>query len=301
MSQQKIKESLVFKKDVVLKSASDDELEELEYLFSKTLFNEDGKVTNEKQYNVRGELMQEYIYKYNESGFLVEEILQEEDGMIAVHKTWDIDDKGKILREFHHYMDETYDTVTFYYDDQGKLIKKETIDPDGDLESIEQLTWDGDHITQMLMQDADGDVLSEKKTRYDDKGNIIEVEEYDGSVDDLSKKEIEYYPSGNQKQVLTYNDAGQLVEKVQMKEDAEKRIVQIVEETTARKSTINFTFDGKGNIIHQEEFNRNGELVGKVSRMYDENNRLVSSTVFIHGDGRGLSRNYTLRQEYVYY
>ncbi len=301
MSQQKIKESLVYKKDLVLKSASDDELEELEYLFAKTQFNKDGKVINEKQYNASGQLMQEYIYKYNESGFLVEEILQEEDGMIAVHKTWEVDDKGKILREFHHYMDETYDTLTFFYDDQGKPIKKETIDPDGDLESIEQLTWDGDHITQVLMQDADGDVLSEKKTRYDDQGNIIEVEEYDGSVGESSKKEIEYYPSGNQKQVLTYNDSGQLVEKVQMKEDAEKRIVQVVEETTARKNTINFSFDGKGNIIHQEEFDRNGELAGKVNRVYDENNRLLSSKVFIRGDGRGLSRNYTLRQEYVYY
>jgi hypothetical protein len=198
-------------------------------------------------------------------------------------------------------MDETFDTVTFFYDDKGKLIKKETVDPDGDLESIEQFTWVGDNITQMLMQDADGDVLSEKNTRYDDKGNIIEVEEYDGSAGDSSKKEIEYYPSGNQKQVLTYNDAGQLVEKVQMKEDSEKKIVQVVEETTARKSTINFTFDGKGNIIQQEEFNRNGELVGKVSRMYNEHNMLLSSKVFIHGDGRGLSKNYTLRQEYVYY
>lgn len=301
MSQQRIKESLVFKKDLVLKSASDDELEELEYLFSKTVFNEDGKVINEKQYNARGVLMQEYIYKYNESGFLIEEILQEEDGIIAVHKTWEVDDKGKILRELHHYMDETFDTVTFFYDDKGKLIKKETVDPDGDLESIEQFTWVGDNITQMLMQDADGDVLSEKNTRYDDKGNIIEVEEYDGSAGDSSKKEIEYYPSGNQKQVLTYNDAGQLVEKVQMKEDSKKKIVQVVEETTARKSTINFTFDGKGNIIQQEEFNRNGELVGKVSRVYDEHNMLLSSKVFIHGDGRGLSRNYTLRQEYVYY
>ena len=301
MSQQKIKESLVFKKDLVLKSASDDELEELEYLFSKTVFNEDGKVINEKQYNARGELIQEYIYKYSGSGFLIEEILQEEDGIIAVHKTWDLDDKGKILREFRHYMDETFDTVTFFYDDKGKLIKKETIDPDGDLENIEELTWDDGYIARMLVKDADGNVLSEKNTRYDDKGNIIEVEEYDGSVGDSSKKEIEYYPSGNQKQVLTYNDSGQLVEKVQMKEDAEKRIVQVVEETTARKSIINFTFDEKGNIINQEEFNRNGELVGKVSRIYDEHNMLISSKVFIHGDGRGLSRNYTLRQEYLYY
>lgn len=301
MGSQKIKESLVYKKDLVLKSATDQELEEHEYLFSRTIYNEDGKVTSEKQYDNQGELVQDYIYTYNDKGGLIEEKLQEADGFIAVHKSFEVDDKGKILKEFRHYMDESFDTVVFHYDEKGKLVKKETFDPDNDLESTEEFSYDVDKINRHVVTDADGDILSEKKNAYDDKGNVVETEEFDGSVGESVKTVTEYHPSGNKKEVLTYNGADQLIEKVTLKEDAQGKIEQVVEESTSKKNTINFTYDANGNVVHQDEFDRSGELIGKVSRVYDGNNKLVSSNVFIHGGGRGLSRNYTLRQEYVYY
>jgi antitoxin component YwqK of YwqJK toxin-antitoxin module len=301
MGSQKIKESLVYKKDLVLKSATDQELEEHEYLFSRTIYNEDGKVTSEKQYDNQGELVQDYIYTYNDKGYLIEEKLQEADGFVAVHKSFEVDDKGKVLKEFRHYMDETFDTVVFHYNEKGKLVNKETFDPDNDLESTEEFSYEGDRVNRHVVSDADGDILSEKKTTYDDKGNAIKIEEFDGSVGESVKTVTEFHPSGNKKEVLTYNSADQLIEKVTLKEDAQGRIEQVVEESTSKKNTINFTYDAKGNVVHQDEFDRNGEMIGKVNRVYDGNNNLVSSNVFIHGGGRGLSRNYTLRQEYVYY
>ena len=301
MGSQKIKESLIYKKDIVLKSATDQELEEHEYLFSRTIYNEDGKVISEKQYDAKGELIQDYIYSYNEHSYLIEEKLQEADGFIAVHKSFDFDEKGKIAKEFRHYMDESFDTIVYHYDEDGKLIKKETFDPDNDLETVEEFSYDGDRISRHQVADADGDILSEKKTTYDEKGNPLETEEYDGSVSESVKTMTEYHPSGNKKEVLTYNSADQLIEKVTLKEDAQGRIEQVVEESISKKNTINFTYNANGNVVYQDEFDRNGEMIGKVSRVYDENNKLVSSNVFIHGGGRGLSRNYTLRQEYVYY
>jgi len=301
MGSQKIKESLVYKKDIVLKSATDQELEEHEYLFSRTIYNEDGKVISEKQYDAKGELIQDYIYSYNEHSYLIEEKLQEADGFIAVHKSFDFDEKGKIAKEFRHYMDESFDTIVYHYDEDGKLIKKETFDPDNDLETVEEFSYDGDRISRHQVADADGDILSEKKTTYDEEGNPLETEEYDGSVGESVKTVTEYHPSGNKKEVLSYNSSGQLFEKVTLKEDAKGRIIQVVEESTTKKSTINFTYDASGNVVYQDEFDRNGEITGKVSRVYDESNKLVSSNVFIHGGGRGLSRNYTLRQEYLFY
>ncbi len=301
MGSQKIMESLVYKKDLVLKSSSDQELEEHEYLFSKTLYNKDGKVIGEKQYDAKGELVQDYIYTYNDNGHLIEEKLQEADGFIAVHKSFEVDDKGRILKEYRHYLDESFDTIVYHYDGNGKLIKKETFDPDNDLETIEEFSYEGDKIIRYLVSGADEEVLSEKKTTYDEKGNPVETEEYDGSVGESVKTVTEYHSSGNKKEVLSYNSSGQLFEKVTLKEDAKGRIIQVVEESTTRKNTLNFTHDDQGNVIYQDEFDRNGEMIGKVSRVYDENNKLVSSNVFIHGGGRGLSRNYTLRQEYIFY
>jgi YD repeat-containing protein len=301
MGIKKIKESLVYKKDLVLKSATDQELEEHEYLFSRTLYNESGKVISEKQFDSQGELVQDYVYAYNDQGYLIEEKLQEADGFVAVHKSFEVDDKGRIIKEFRHYMDESFDTIIYHYDENGKLIKKETFDPDNDLESTEEFEYKDDRISRHLVTDSDGDTLSEKKISYDENGNPLETEEFDGSVGESVRTVNEFYASGNKKEVLTYNNAGQLIEKVILKEDAQGRITQVVEESTTKKNTINFTYDANGNVVYQDEFDRNGEMTGKVSRVYDENNKLVSSNVFIHGGGRGLSRNYTLRQEYVYY
>ncbi len=301
MRSQKIKESLVFKKDIILKSATDQELEEHEYLFSKTVYNEDGKVISEKQYDAQGELVQDYIYNYNEQGFLIEEKLQESDGFIAVHKTFEVDDKGIVLKEFRHYMDESFDTIIYNYDEDGKLVKKETFDPDNELETVEKFSYEGNKLSRHLITDTNDEVLSDKKIVYNEMGNPLEIEDYDGSVGESVKKTTEYYPSGNKKQVLSYNDAGQLFEKVSLKEDGKGKIIQVIEESTSKKNTINFSYDDHGNVIYQDEFDRNGEMIGKVSRVYDEDKKLVLSNVFIHGGGRGLSRNYTLRQEYVYY
>lgn len=301
MGSQKIKESLVYKKDLILKSATDQELEEHEYLFSRTIYNENGKVTSEKQYDSQGELVQDYIYTYNDEGFLIEEKLQEADGFVAVHKSFEVENKGKILKEFRHYMDESFDTVVFHYDENGKLVKKEIFDPDNDLETVEEFSYYGDRINGQVVIDADGDILSEKKTIYDEKGNTIETDEFDGSTGESVKTVNEYHPSGNKKEVFIYNGAGQLIEKVTLKEDAQGRIAQVVEESTSNKNTINFSYDANGNVVYQDEFDRNGEKIGKVSRVYDEKNKLLSSNVFIHGGGRGLSRNYTLRHEYMYY
>lgn len=152
----KINVTVVYKKDIVLKSASEDHLEEVEYVLSKTTYNTKGEVISEIQYDPDGNITQETIHEYDDRGFLVKEILRDGDGFIADHKTYERNDQGKVNREFRHYMDESFDTVKYFYDDQGVLVKKETIDPDQDLESIEEFThWNG-LLTHYLLKDDQG-------------------------------------------------------------------------------------------------------------------------------------------------
>lgn len=301
MQKQKIKETRVYKTDVVLKSAAENELQENEYLFSSTHYDKYGNVIREIQYNTSGEATQEYVFKYNEKGFLVEEILQEEDGFIAEHKSFERDDEGKILREFRHYMDESCDTITYHYDNEGLLVKKETIDPDGDLESTEEFVYENGVLVRVIIKDEDGEILSDKKQSVNEQGKPIELLDYDASTGELRKSVNTYYPSGNKKEALVYTGNDQLIEKVMLKEDDKGQIIQVVEETLQRKNTTNFTYDERGNVIYQEEFDRNGEIVSHVKREFDEHNNLYTSQVFIDGSGRGLSRNYSLRQEYDFF
>ncbi len=301
MSAPSIKETIVYKKELLLKSTTDNQLEEREYLFSHILFNENGKVAAERHYDPEGKIIQEYAFLYDQNGFLKEEILREDDGFIAEHKTYEPDDKNNIHKEFRHYTDGSFDTVTYQYNDQGLLRQKETIDPDGDLESVEKFEYNQSQLAHYELFDGEGELMSEKKITYDEKGNALEVYEFDGSEGQSVRKTIEYNPSGIKKETLTYDHAGKLVEKVEMKENSEGLLEQVIEETLTKKNTVDFQYDDHGNIVFQEEYDRNGELVSRVKRTFDDKKQLLNSDVFIHGGGRGLSRNYTLRQEYIYY
>ncbi len=301
MSKPRIKESLVFKKDIVLKSTAEKQLEEHEYLFSKTTFNEEGKKLSEKQFDSQGNLIQEYVYEYDPNGFLTLELMREGDDFVVEKKTFLPDEKGRIQKEYRHYMDESYDTVNYHYNHEGLLIKKEVYDPDNELENIEEYEYEGKNLIRFVLKDADEDILSEKRMKYDSSGNILELTEYDESEDTTIKKVYGYYPGGSKKEVLTYNEAGKLVEHVYLKEDNKGKVVQLIEETAHKKNTTNFSYDDKGNITNQEEFDKKGETVSRVNRKYNEHNILESSEVFIDGGGRGVSRNYTMRQEYIFY
>lgn len=301
MAKQLIKETLIYKKELLLKSAADDALDEREFLFNKTTYDTDGRVISEITFDPEGEMIQQVVFRYNENGYLVEEKSQDADGFDVEHKTFEVTDKGKIAKEYKHYMDGTADTIHYTYNGKDELIKKQIVDPDGDTEIVEEFSYTNGMVSHHVVKDGEGELLSEKKIRYNEKGNPVSIEEYDGSEGASSKKEIEYYPSGNKKHALTYNEDDQLIERILMKEDDKGRLVQVMEETAMKKNTVNFTLNDDGNIVAQEEFDRNGELISKVQRVYDDGKRLLASDVFIHGGGRGLSRNYTLRQEYVFW
>ncbi len=295
-----IKESLIYKKDIVLQSSSDEELEEKEHLFSKTLYNENGKITREIQYNEMGNITQDFEYKYDEKGNLTEKILHDDDGGFGEKVSFEYDENGKKSKEFIHYMDDTYDTIVYTRNEDGLTIKKETTDYDGDMESIEEFEYQNKNLVKHTVKNDAGETVSIVEVTYNEEGNIIKESEQNLEEGTTKIKQVEYFPSGNKKEVLTYTN-GDLTGKVTMTEDEKEQIVQIVEETPYQKNTISMKYDDAGNVIYQEESDREGKLLTHVSRQFDNKNRMLSSDVFIDGQGRRLSRNYTLRHDYVFY
>lgn len=295
-----IKESLIYKKDIVLQSSSDEELEEKEHLFSKTLYNKNGKITREIQYNEMGNITQDFEYKYDEKGNLTEKILHDDDGGFGEKVSFEYDENGKKSKEFIHYMDDTYDTIVYTRNEDGLTIKKETTDYDGDMESIEEFEYQNKNLVKHTLKNDAGETVSIVEVTYNEEGNITEESEQNLEEGTTKIKQVEYFPSGNKKEVLTYTN-GHLTDKVTMTEDEKEQIIQIVEETPYQKNTISMKYDDAGNVIYQEESDREGKLLTHVSRQFDTKNRMVSSNVFIDGQGRRLSRNYTLRHDDVFY
>lgn len=295
----KLKELIVFRKDLVLQSSSENELEEREYIFAKTFYDENGNILEEYNYDTRGELAQQYFFSYDENGRMTEKKLLEPDGTIAERKTFRYNEEGKKDHEKIFYIDDSFDTVHLTYEND-LITEKKTVDEDGDVDSLEKLEYQGKNLVRHIVMDMDNELVSEKTWTYDENNRVIESTEMDANEGITVKRIIEYYDSGNQKEVLVYHD-DELVQKVLTTEDENQQVVTIIEENKFKKNTIQLKYDSRGNAIEQVETDRKGKLVSKVTREYDEQNRLISSDVFIDGQYRSVSSNYNLRHEYTFF
>jgi antitoxin component YwqK of YwqJK toxin-antitoxin module len=93
----------------------------------------------------------------------------------------------------------------------------------------------------------------------------------------------------------------QLVEKTTYELDEKGRLIKIVDENQYGKSIIQLGYDENGNIIKQEEYDQDKNLLNRVYRRYDKNNNLIESDVFIDGRGERMSQKYVIRYKYEYY
>lgn len=301
MTQRRIKENLIHRKDIVLKDTTSDLLEEVEYLHAKKCYNETGKLISETEYSDSGLMLQETINNFNDNGLLIEEITRDGDGEVLEHKRFEYDPTGKVIKEFRYYMDDTFDTTFYHYTD-GILTKKECVDFDGEVESTEECSVENGLVVAKSVKDADGEIVHEQKMTYDAKNRVVSLYDVNSSDNKANRKtEYEYYESGNKKSILVFNGSDELIERTLFDEDEKGQIIRVEEETTKKKNTTSFTFDERGNILFQEERDMKGQVVSRLERVYNDQNEIMSSTVFISGENTRISKNYTLRQEYHYF
>ena len=161
MTQRRIKENLIHRKDIVLKDTTSDLLEEVEYLHAKKCYNETGKLISETEYSDSGLMLQETINNFNDNGLLIEEITRDGDGEVLEHKRFEYDPTGKVIKEFRYYMDDTFDTTFYHYTD-GILTKKECVDFDGEVESTEECSVENGLVVAKSVKDADGEIVDRK-------------------------------------------------------------------------------------------------------------------------------------------
>ena len=76
------------------------------------------------------------------------------------------------------------------------------------------------------------------------------------------------------------------------------RIIQVLEEDQYKKDTTNITYDKKGNIIEEKEYNIKNQLNHKVIKKYNDNNDIIESAVFIDRHEQGINQDYVVRYEY---
>lgn len=283
---------------------ADEEQEETQLDGYKTAMEEFDNKSNlikEVTFNQSEEIEQVYVYKYNEKGILTEEILYYDTDDVINRKTFSINEKGNKIKEIVYYSEDEYDTIIYHYDDKDKLIEKVHYSMDQEIETNEKFVYSNDNVIENSVYSGDNKLIYQKLFKYDEKSNEIEYSSND-LVENIVITKIHSYDEENRiTETLTYNAKDQLTEKLLYEYNNDGKTAQITDETAFKKNTIKFSYDDMGNLICQEEFNRNNDLINKISRSYDENNLLLESDVVINNIKEGLTEHYLTKNEYEYF
>lgn len=184
------------------------------------------------------------------------------------------------------------------YDEQGKTLKEESYAPDGSLEDKVENKYDENGDLIEYVNTIQGEVAAHKSWEYEDgkiikefihyideskdaiiysydqEGRLKSKESFDEDGELEQKTAYEY--EGNRVREITTDDTGEVAEEVESKIDGEKTLLRAQKDHfTGEGSAIKNEYDEKGRIVSTLSYDTNGELVEKVERIYDENDRVV--------------------------
>ena len=297
-----LKTATLYKNDYLLEDAQSDDLRIKAYKYSETRYDEQGNVVMEIKYAENSKISEKIVNRYNENGHLIEEIYFLDEVEIAERKTFERDTSGKIIKAYKHYLDDSKDTIEYHYDDEGQLKEILGYDVDGDLERKEIFDYQDDKISSLKAFGEEGQPILEKIYTYTDSGNRVDTSEWDEMTGEKTKSIEKFDNRGHILETQRYDHQDQLIDKVSFVSNESGDIINWNEESQLLgKSATEVTYDEQGNDILQVEKNESGEVITKVERKFDNNNRVTESRVFIDGQGKHISQKYFISYEYTFY
>lgn len=282
----------------------DNENEVLEQDGNKHAFNEYNKnalLIAETKYDHNGMLIDRIEKKFDDKNKVLEEILFNDNNDLVERRTFEWDEKGKLIREFLHYLDGSIDTTTYIYNEMGDLTEKTMKDSDGDSDGREVFTYiDGKKVTEESY-DENNELITKNTFSFNDKGNLIEVSNWNADEGMILKIVNIYDEKGNIEKVLKYKEGNNLIEKSNYEFDNEARLVKIIEEDQYKKVETNIEYDANSNVVEQQELNGEGEINHQIIRKYDNENNVIESEIAVDGHGMDISQHYLMRYEYEFF
>lgn len=273
-----------------------------EVIVSQILYHpEFEKPISEIHFSPEGEPEHIVNYQYDDQGFMIREENREGDQTISSQRTFEPDEKGRIGREYLHYADGSRDMVSYRYDEKGRLLQKVTTDEEGQEESREIFEYENELLLREALVEGEGFLVREKIMEYDSEGLLDEIIIRDFIEGSEVRKHYDYDEHNRRRGYVIFNENDEPVERVLFDYDDQGRLVQIVDETRRQKNTTHMQYNGKGEVVRQEEFDMNGGLISRIERSFEPGGRLVQSKVFTSSQGHSEGQWYIMRHEYSWY
>ena len=271
------------------------------WLYSYSEFNRNGNQIEQTVYTQDGSMVERTLKEYNAGGFVIREKYFAGEDEAAEEKSYDRNENGLILKEFKHYLDGSYDTTTYEYDSQNRILSRITQNDEGETEQKTIHEYRDDFLVKSQVFDGDGNLLQSDEFKYDEKGNSVEHKRVDNETAEESFIVTSYNSNGRKRREERFDEDGDLISQSVFDENGKGQLVKITETGSDKNITILFRYDENGNAIEQEELDEEGNQLVLVKRAYDEVNNLVHSEVFIDGQGLTLPQHYEIKFEYEFH
>lgn len=181
-------------KEALVKTGNNEKIaRKIEDMEAGTFADRDGK-TRKSVHIENGEVVQYWLYEYDENGYNIKTTNYEADGTLVRTEVSEFDSNGLEIRCVETPVDGGEHVTTFEYDSQGRCVKKVRVDTDGDTSYHTIISYD--------------DVLrTETHDEYTIRGGVEELDhrfvfEYDENW--VRTRGSNYYPDENGGMYLDY-------------------------------------------------------------------------------------------------
>lgn len=240
------------------------------FVSSNTVNDSQGRPSVLKNFNPKGQLVEEYNYSYEGN---LQKIELSENGKKTCSWAYEYNDNDQLIKsEYSETTDDSRDTDSYSYDNEGRLVKilmdayPQEVDDEEPATGYE-LEWEAEKllaVSEFYGEEEEARIIFE----YDDNGQVTSVKKYIYLIDDEDEEveEIidEQYPK--------YDSLGRLIEN------------SIHYHSSNSKLVISYNYEGKSehatHTIHKDY--ENGKLVRSVAFFEDENGHLLKSVEHFH-------------------
>lgn len=296
--EKQVREITLYRINLVLTDPDDDGLLSEEMMVNRVIMDEDGHEIERITYNAYGE-PEERIVTKRENGLPVEELLELE-GETAERTTREFDEKGRVVKEFRHYLEGGTDEIRYIYEND-LLIMKQTFDSEGDEGEKHYRTYEDGLLVKEETFDADGEPEMKKTYIYAENGRLDETIELQISSDGESKLVSVMDEAGHIVLEKRYDTRDNLIARNTITIGENGHPAKIEEETVRGKSIVHLEYDGQGNNVLYREESGDGSLLSLITREYDADGRNTSSEVRTEPQAQRPGQHYRLRYEYSFY
>jgi YD repeat-containing protein len=201
----KIKSITVSRHDDVIRSVNEEDAEVVESRHLYSEFNIAGQPVQEIKYDRSGGFEERSDYAYNEAGQLISECYYPAEDELAEKKLYDWNEAGQVVASHKEYSDGSVDHTRYFYDDQGRLVRRVTTSEDEE-EETEEIEYpdpadDGDDQGDAPEESGEG-----LRIIRNEKGQVILEEEHNEEGELLTRVERTYADDGRLLEVEAFID-----------------------------------------------------------------------------------------------